>query len=45
MQHKSFIVSYNFTDKDVTNPNFHKELAKIAKAIQPLNAFLKQALA
>ena len=45
LQHKSFIVSYNFADKDVASPHFHKELAKVAKAIQPLNAFLKQALA
>lgn len=45
LQHKSFIVSYHFTDKDVASPNFHKELAKVAKAIQPLNAFIKQALA
>jgi uncharacterized protein (TIGR02453 family) len=40
---KSFIVSHNFSDKEVLDPKFVKNVANYAKAIKPLNDFIKEA--
>lgn len=40
---KSFIVSHNFSDKEVLDPKFVKTVASYAKAIKPLNDFIKEA--
>lgn len=40
---KSFIVSHNFSDKEVMDPKFVKNVATYAKAIKPLNDFIKEA--
>lgn len=45
LRHKSFIVSYNFTDKEVTSKDFVKNVALAAKTLKPLNDFLKEAMA
>jgi uncharacterized protein (TIGR02453 family) len=45
LQHKSFIVSHAFKDKEVTDKKFLKQVAATAKAIKPLNDFLKEAIA
>jgi len=42
---KSFIVSHNFTDAQVKDKKFLKNIAEVAKAIKPLNVFLKEAIA
>jgi uncharacterized protein (TIGR02453 family) len=45
LKHKSFIVSTNFSDKEVTDKNFLKKAAKYAKEIAPLNEFIREAMA
>ena len=40
---KSFIVSHNFSDKEVMDPKFVKTVASYAKPIKPLNDFIKEA--
>ncbi|MCW5912757.1 MAG: DUF2461 domain-containing protein [Cyclobacteriaceae bacterium] len=45
LKNKSFIVSHYFTDKEVLDKKFVKTAAEIAKAIKPLNDFLKSATA
>ncbi|HEY0652476.1 MAG TPA: DUF2461 domain-containing protein [Chryseosolibacter sp.] len=42
---KSLIVSHNFTDKEVLDPKFVKMVASHAKAIKPLNDFIREAQA
>jgi uncharacterized protein (TIGR02453 family) len=42
---KSIIVSHNFTDKQVSDPKFVKIVATYAKAIKPLNDFIREAQA
>ena len=42
---KSFVVSHYFTDKEVLDKKFVKTVAEVAKAIKPLNDFLKSAVA
>jgi uncharacterized protein (TIGR02453 family) len=42
---KSFIVSSSFSDKEVTDKKFVKQAAQTAKAIKPLNDFIKEAIA
>jgi uncharacterized protein (TIGR02453 family) len=42
---KSYIVSHNFTDKEVTDPKFMKNIVSYAKAIKPLNDFIREAIA
>jgi len=42
---KSFIVSSPFSDKEVADKKFVKKAAQVAKAIKPLNDFLKEAIA
>lgn len=44
LKHKSFIVSYNYTDKDVTDKKFMKTVAAHAKEIKPLNDFIREAI-
>jgi uncharacterized protein (TIGR02453 family) len=44
LKHKSFIVSRTFTDKEVTDKKFIKSIAESAKAIKPLNNFIKEAI-
>lgn len=45
LKHKSFIVSHAFTDKEVIDKKFVQTAAKYAKAIGPLNDFIREALA
>lgn len=45
LKHKSFIVETPLTDADVTNKNFPKKVAELAKLVKPLNDFLKEAIA
>lgn len=42
---KSFIVTHNFTDAQVKDKKFLKSITEVAKAIKPLNVFLKEAIA
>jgi uncharacterized protein (TIGR02453 family) len=42
---KSFIVSHNFTDQEVTDSKFSKRVAMHARAIKPLNDFIRESLA
>jgi uncharacterized protein (TIGR02453 family) len=42
---KSFIVTHNFTDVQVKDKKFLKNIVEVAKAIKPLNIFLKEAIA
>lgn len=42
---KSLIVSHNFTDKEVMDKKFVKNVALHAKAIKPLNDFIREAQA
>lgn len=44
LKHKSYIVSHNFTDAQVRDKNFVKQLAGAAKSIKRLNDFLKEAI-
>ena len=41
---KSVIVSKNFTDKEVTDKKFVKQVAEALKVIKPLNDFIKEAI-
>jgi uncharacterized protein (TIGR02453 family) len=45
LKHKSFIVSHYFSDTQVKDKKFVKQVAEICKAIKSLNAFLTEALA
>jgi len=45
LRYKSYIVSHSFTDAQVADPKFIKNIADAAKAIKPLNDFLKEAIA
>lgn len=45
LKNKSFVVSHYFTDKEVLDKNFVKNVAAAAKEIKTLNDFLKQAVA
>jgi uncharacterized protein (TIGR02453 family) len=44
LKHKSYIVSRSFTDKEVTDKKFKKNITESYKAIKPLNDFIKEAL-
>ena len=44
LKHKSYIVSRALTDKQVIDKNFLKVVAQSAKAIKPLNDFIKEAI-
>jgi len=45
LQHKSFIVSHYFTDKEVQDKSFLKKVVEGCKTAKPLNDFLATALA
>jgi uncharacterized protein (TIGR02453 family) len=45
LQHKTFIVSHKFTDKEVKDKKFLKQVVDASKAMKPLNEFLKEAIA
>jgi uncharacterized protein (TIGR02453 family) len=45
LKNKSFIVSKNFTDKEVLDKKFISKLAVSAKEIKPLNDFIRDAIA
>ncbi|HEU5289306.1 MAG TPA: DUF2461 domain-containing protein [Cyclobacteriaceae bacterium] len=44
LKNKSFISSHSFTDAEVKDKSFVKKAAEVAKAIKPLNDFLKEAI-
>jgi uncharacterized protein (TIGR02453 family) len=44
LKNKSFIVSHTFTDKQVKDKNFVKQVAQVCKAAKSLNDFIKEAL-
>jgi uncharacterized protein (TIGR02453 family) len=44
LKHKSYIVSRSFTDKEVMEKKFLKQVVDSCKTIKPLNDYLKQAL-
>ncbi len=45
LKHKSFIVSHPFTDKEVKEKKFIRNVVETAKVIKPLNDFLRDAIA
>lgn len=45
LKNKSFTVSHNFKDSEVTKPDFKKKLVEACKLIKPLNEYLKEAVA
>ena len=45
LRNKSYVVSRYFTDKEVLDKKFVKQVAAVAKAIKPLNDFLSEAMA
>ena len=45
LKHKSFIVTHNFSDKEVADKKFMKVVAVHTKAIKPLNDFIREAIA
>lgn len=44
LKNKSFVVSHNFTDAEVTNKNFQKKVAEACKLLKPLNDYLLEAI-
>ena len=44
LKHKTFIVSHAFTDVEVKDKKFLKQLTEACKAMKPLNEFLKEAI-
>lgn len=44
LQHKHFIVMHHLKDEEVTNKNFPIHVAKIFKAMLPLNQFLRRCM-
>lgn len=44
LKNKSFIVSHAFTDKQVKDKSFVKQVAQVCKAAKPLNDFIKEAI-
>jgi len=45
LKHKSFIVSHYFTDIEVKDKKFVKNVTDVCKTIKPLNDYLKEAMA
>lgn len=45
LKHKTFIVSHPFSDTEVKNINFLKQLSSASKAMKPFLNFLKEAIA
>jgi uncharacterized protein (TIGR02453 family) len=44
LRHKSYIVSHYFSDAQVKDKKFVKQVAAVCKAVKPLNDFLSEAL-
>lgn len=44
LKNKSFVVSHYFTDKEVKDKKFVKQMVEVCKAIKPMNEFLNQAM-
>ncbi len=44
LRYKSFLVSHQFTDKEVTSPGFDKELLKYFKATRPFFDYMSEVL-
>jgi uncharacterized protein (TIGR02453 family) len=44
LKNKSFIVSYAFTDKQVKDKNFVKQVAQVCKTAKSMNDFIKEAI-
>lgn len=44
LKHKTFIVSHAFTDVEVKDKKFLKQITEACKAMKPLNEFLKEAI-
>jgi uncharacterized protein (TIGR02453 family) len=44
LKHKSFIVEYKLSDKDLLDPNFNKKMCELFKYMNPLNEFLYRAM-
>ncbi len=45
LKHKSFIVTHNFSDKEVVDKNFMNEVVEGCRIVMPFNSFLRQAIA
>jgi len=45
LKHKSYIVSHSFTDAEVKDKKFLKNIAEAGKVMKPLNDFLQDAIA
>ena len=45
LKHKSYIVSHYFTDKEVTDQKFVRNVAECSKTLKKLNDFLREAVA
>ncbi|HRI69520.1 MAG TPA: DUF2461 family protein, partial [Polyangium sp.] len=45
LKHKTFIVSHNFTDAEVKDKKYVKQLVEASKTMKPLVSFLKEAIA
>lgn len=44
LKNKSFITSHSFSDAEVKDKKFVKQLAEVCKAVKPLNDFLQEAI-
>ena len=44
LRHRSFVVSYAFSDAEVNHKMFVKNVAAVCRAIKPFNDFLKTAV-
>lgn len=44
LRYKSFVVTHNFTDKEVTSPGFVKEIMKYLKATRPFFNYMSEVL-
>jgi uncharacterized protein (TIGR02453 family) len=44
LKNKSFVVSHYFSDKDVKDKKFVKQVVEVCKAIKPMNEFLNEAM-
>lgn len=44
LKNKSFIVSHNFSDTQVKDKKFVKQVAEVCRAVKPMNDFLREAI-
>ncbi len=44
LKHKSFIVTHSFTDKEVVEKKFLKQITKTSRSMKPMNEFLREAI-